>query len=62
MAKDVDVALKAIIAQHGGMPADKAAAYVAQMSREKRYLRDVIDQALFLSGINNNAVQVEFGY
>lgn len=41
MAKDVDVALKAIIAQHGGMPADKAAAYVAQMSREKRYLSDV---------------------
>lgn len=41
MTKDVDVALKAIIAQHGDMPADKAADYVAQMSRQKRYLRDV---------------------
>ena len=41
MAKDVDAALKSIVAQHGGMPAEKAADYVAQMSREKRYLRDV---------------------
>jgi sulfite reductase (NADPH) flavoprotein alpha-component len=41
MAKDVDLALKQIIAKHGGISSDKASDYVAQMSREKRYLRDV---------------------
>ena len=41
MAKDVDVALHAIIAQQGGMDADAAADYVKKMKREKRYQRDV---------------------
>ncbi|WP_455921319.1 molybdopterin-dependent oxidoreductase [Pseudomonas putida] len=38
MAKDVDTALKAVIAEHGGVDAE---AYVAQMGKDKRYLRDV---------------------
>ena len=41
MAKDVDVALHAVIAQQGGMDADTAADYVKQMKRDKRYQRDV---------------------
>ncbi|HEX7876349.1 MAG TPA: bifunctional nitrate reductase/sulfite reductase flavoprotein subunit alpha [Sphingobium sp.] len=41
MAKDVDAALKEIVATHGGMNADRAADYVAQMAQEKRYVRDV---------------------
>jgi NADPH-dependent sulfite reductase flavoprotein alpha-component len=41
MARDVDAALKAIICEHGGMSTEQADAYVAGMSREKRYLRDV---------------------
>jgi sulfite reductase (NADPH) flavoprotein alpha-component len=41
MAKDVDAALKDIVARHGGMNMDDAADYVAQMAQEKRYVRDV---------------------
>jgi len=41
MAKDVDGALKAVVQRHGAMDADGAAAYVARMAHEKRYLRDV---------------------
>ena len=41
MARDVDDALKQIVAEQGGMSADAAAAYVAEMSRSKRYARDV---------------------
>ncbi|MCU1723042.1 bifunctional nitrate reductase/sulfite reductase flavoprotein subunit alpha [Pseudomonas sp. 5P_5.1_Bac1] len=41
MAKDVDAALKEVIAVQGGMSAEDAALYVAQMGRDKRYLRDV---------------------
>ena len=41
MAKDVDAALKEIIAQHGNQSAEQASEYVACMSRDKRYLRDV---------------------
>ncbi|WHP07210.1 bifunctional nitrate reductase/sulfite reductase flavoprotein subunit alpha [Acinetobacter corruptisaponis] len=41
MAKDVDAALKEIIAQHGNKSAEQASEYVASMSRDKRYLRDV---------------------
>ena len=41
MAKDVDAALHQIIAQHGGKSEDEAKAYVAQMSKEGRYGRDV---------------------
>lgn len=41
MAKDVDAALHEIIAQHGGMTAEAAAAYVKQLKKDYRYLRDV---------------------
>jgi sulfite reductase (NADPH) flavoprotein alpha-component len=41
MAKDVDVALREIIAQHGERSKDAAAAYVKQLSAEHRYVRDV---------------------
>ncbi len=41
MAKDVDDALHEAIATHGGMPAEAAAEYVAQMKTDKRYQRDV---------------------
>lgn len=41
MAKDVDSALKEVVARHGGLNADDAADYVAQMAQEKRYVRDV---------------------
>ena len=41
MAKDVDVALHAVVAQQGGMDAAAAAEYVKLMKKEKRYQRDV---------------------
>ena len=41
MAKDVDLALHEIIAQHGGMEPAAAADYVKQMKKDKRYQRDV---------------------
>ncbi|MEN5144475.1 bifunctional nitrate reductase/sulfite reductase flavoprotein subunit alpha [Pseudomonas juntendi] len=41
MAKDVDAALRAIVAEHGGMDAVQAAAYVERLSKAKRYRRDV---------------------
>jgi sulfite reductase (NADPH) flavoprotein alpha-component len=41
MAKDVDTALHAIIAQQGGMSLEQAAEYVKQMKKDKRYQRDV---------------------
>ena len=41
MAKDVDDALHSIIQTAGGKSAADAAAYVAQMKKEKRYARDV---------------------
>jgi len=41
MAKDVDLVLQEVIAQHGAMEAPAAADYVKQMKRDKRYLRDV---------------------
>ena len=41
MAKDVDEALHSIIQTAGGKSAEEAAAYVAQMKKEKRYARDV---------------------
>jgi sulfite reductase (NADPH) flavoprotein alpha-component len=41
MAKDVDAALRRVVEDHGAMTAEDADAYVAAMSREKRYLRDV---------------------
>ena len=41
MAKDVDQALHQVIAQHGKMSDEEAAAYVSNLKKEKRYLRDV---------------------
>jgi sulfite reductase (NADPH) flavoprotein alpha-component len=41
MAKDVDMALAAIIARQGGMGSGAAKARLAEMAREKRYLKDV---------------------
>ena len=41
MAKDVDLALHEIIAQHGGLAPAAAADDVKQMKKEKRYQRDV---------------------
>jgi sulfite reductase (NADPH) flavoprotein alpha-component len=41
MAKDVDQALHDIIAEQGGMPIEKAAEYVKQLKKDKRYQRDV---------------------
>ena len=41
MAKDVDAALKQIVAEHGNMAPDAAAAYVAELTKSKRYARDV---------------------
>ena len=41
MAKDVDKALYQVITQFGGMSAERAADYVDQLKKEKRYLRDV---------------------
>ncbi|WAC18984.1 sulfite reductase subunit alpha [Luteolibacter sp. SL250] len=41
MAKDVDQALHDVVAKHGGLSAEDAAAYVSGMKKDKRYLRDV---------------------
>nr|MBL8457150.1 NADPH-dependent assimilatory sulfite reductase flavoprotein subunit [Zoogloeaceae bacterium] len=41
MARDVDAALRQVAATHGGLSSDDAAAWVAALGREKRYLRDV---------------------
>ena len=41
MAKDVDAALREIVANEGRMPPAAAAEYVARMKKESRYQRDV---------------------
>lgn len=41
MAKDVDNALKGVVAQHGRLAPSSADAYVKALSAEKRYVRDV---------------------
>ena len=41
MAKDVDVALHQLIQVHGNKTEEQAAAYVAQLKKDKRYQRDV---------------------
>jgi sulfite reductase (NADPH) flavoprotein alpha-component len=41
MAKDVDAALHAIVAEHGGLSPERAADYVKQLKKDKRYQRDV---------------------
>jgi sulfite reductase (NADPH) flavoprotein alpha-component len=41
MAKDVDAALRAAVAAHGGMSDERAQEYVSRLARDKRYVRDV---------------------
>jgi sulfite reductase alpha subunit-like flavoprotein len=41
MARDVDQALRDIAVVHGGLGETEAAAYVKQLSADKRYVRDV---------------------
>ncbi|NIF22653.1 sulfite reductase subunit alpha [Candidatus Pantoea multigeneris] len=41
MAKDVDRALFEVVSKFGGLSAESAAAYIDQLKKEKRYLRDV---------------------
>ncbi|MFF7109918.1 molybdopterin-dependent oxidoreductase [Pseudomonas sichuanensis] len=41
MARDVDAALRQLVAEHGGMDAAAADAYVEALGRDKRYRRDV---------------------
>ncbi|BFV61072.1 bifunctional nitrate reductase/sulfite reductase flavoprotein subunit alpha [Kitasatospora sp. CMC57] len=41
MAKDVDQALREIVAAHGGMDETAAGAYVRQLTSDQRYVRDV---------------------
>ncbi|WP_308203101.1 molybdopterin-dependent oxidoreductase [Frankia sp. AvcI1] len=41
MAADVDRTLREIVALHGGLDADGAAAYVRQLTTDRRYLRDI---------------------
>ncbi|MDX2592723.1 molybdopterin-dependent oxidoreductase [Streptomyces sp. WI03-4A] len=41
MAKDVDRALRDVVAAHGGMEADEAALHVRRLAADKRYVRDV---------------------
>jgi len=41
MAKDVDAALHSIAEEHGGLSKEDAAAFVSQLKKDKRYLRDV---------------------
>ena len=41
MAKDVDSALYEVVRQFGGLSSERAADYIDQLKKEKRYLRDV---------------------
>lgn len=41
MAKDVDKALHEIVVEHGGLDEDGAKAYINQLKKQKRYVRDV---------------------
>jgi sulfite reductase (NADPH) flavoprotein alpha-component len=41
MAKDVDAVLRDVVAEHGAMSTLEAEAYLAQLSRDRRYVRDV---------------------
>jgi sulfite reductase (NADPH) flavoprotein alpha-component len=41
MAKDVDAALKEVVARHGGLSAERAEEYVGAMAKDRRYVRDV---------------------
>ncbi|MES2657438.1 MAG: flavodoxin domain-containing protein [Verrucomicrobiota bacterium] len=41
MAKDVDLALHKVAEEHGKLTAEEAAAFISQLKKDKRYLRDV---------------------
>ncbi|MFI9121192.1 hypothetical protein ACIGW0_17590 [Streptomyces bikiniensis] len=41
MAADVDRTLRELVARHGGMGDEEAAAYVERMAADRRYVRDV---------------------
>ncbi len=41
MAKDVDAALLEIVSTHGAMAIEKATAYINDLKKNKRYVRDV---------------------
>lgn len=41
MAKDVDAALYEVVRQFGGLSSERATAYIDQLKKDKRYLRDV---------------------
>ncbi|ROZ88910.1 sulfite reductase subunit alpha [Gordonia sp. OPL2] len=41
MARDVDTALREVVAEHGGLTDDEAQDYIDDLKRAKRYLRDV---------------------
>lgn len=41
MAKDVDAVLYEVVRQFGGLSSERAAAYIDQLKKDKRYLRDV---------------------
>jgi sulfite reductase (NADPH) flavoprotein alpha-component len=41
MAKDVDQALHAVAREHGNLSEEEAAAFLTQLKKDKRYLRDV---------------------
>jgi sulfite reductase (NADPH) flavoprotein alpha-component len=41
MAKDVDLALRRVIVQHGGLSEESAAEHLRYLTEHKRYLRDV---------------------
>jgi sulfite reductase (NADPH) flavoprotein alpha-component len=41
MAKDVDDALNAVVAEHGAMSGPRAAEYVGDLAKAGRYARDV---------------------
>ncbi|QGZ65962.1 bifunctional nitrate reductase/sulfite reductase flavoprotein subunit alpha [Paraburkholderia acidisoli] len=41
MAKDVDAALKDVVAAHGGLSGEAAQDYVSGLARDRRYVRDV---------------------
>ena len=41
MAKDVDRTLREVVASHGDMTSDQAAAYVKQLTADHRYVRDI---------------------
>ena len=41
MAKDVDLALREVIAAHGGLSEERAAEHLRYLAEQKRYLRDV---------------------